>query len=233
MFLPLKYNVKGITMFSKPKQREINDHTSKLIVGLIALSLATVTNILSGGGLESISASYYEGEWPRNIFVGFLFAIAAFLLSYNGITKHQMILSKVASFAALGVALFPCVCKIHQVPLPYIHGTSAAVMFIILAIFCRIFYQRAMSKGHTEARIRAAIYALCGSAIVASILILAFDEFSGGSISDKIPRLTFIFENVGLISFGIAWLTASRYIMFITRADERYSLFHGWSNNRM
>lgn len=214
-------------MFSNPAQSEINNHTSRLIVGFIAITLATITNILSGGGLESISASYYEGDWPRNIFVGFLFAISAFLFSYNGVNKNQMLLSKVGALAALGVALFPCVCGGHHVCFPYVHGTSAAIMFTILAIFCRIFYKRARSKGHKEANIRAAIYATCGIAIVASILILAIDEFSGGAISKFIPRLTFIFENVGLVSFGIAWLTASRFIMFITREDERFSIFNG------
>ena len=214
-------------MFSNPAQSEINNHTSKLIVGLIAITLATITSILSGGDIDSISASYYADDWARNIFVGFLFAISAFLLSYNGISKNQMMLSKVAALAALGVALFPCVCKVHQVPFPYIHGTSAAVMFTILAIFCFIFYKRAKSKGHKEAKIRAAIYAVCGIAIVTSILILAIDGFSGGAISKTIPRLTFIFENVGLVSFGIAWLTASRFIMFITREDERFSIFNG------
>ena len=39
-----------------------------------------------------------------------LFAIAAFLLAYNGFSRADMVLSKLASVAALGVAMFPCEC---------------------------------------------------------------------------------------------------------------------------
>jgi len=49
-----------------------------------------------------ISASYYEGGWSQSIFIGFLFAIAALLLGYNGYSKTEMVLSKVAAFAGLG-----------------------------------------------------------------------------------------------------------------------------------
>lgn len=38
------------------------------------------------------------------------FAIAAFLLAYNGYSKREMVLSKLAAIAALGVAMFPCQC---------------------------------------------------------------------------------------------------------------------------
>lgn len=60
--------------------------------------------------LTSISESYFAGDWSRNIFVGFLFAISAFLLSYNGQTRAHMVLSRVAALAGLGVAMFPCQC---------------------------------------------------------------------------------------------------------------------------
>ena len=50
------------------------------------------------------------GPWPRDIFVGSLFAISAFMLAYNGLSEPEMWLAKVASVAALGVAMFPCQC---------------------------------------------------------------------------------------------------------------------------
>ena len=90
---------------------EIDNQTMKLIVGLIAVSLPFLTNYFSPTPLDSISASYWaEGDWSRNIFVGFLFAIGAFLLSYNGYGDDQRRLSKVAAFAAVAVAMFPCNC---------------------------------------------------------------------------------------------------------------------------
>ncbi|WP_293268468.1 DUF998 domain-containing protein [Neptunomonas sp.] len=204
----------------------IDHHTSRLIVGLIAISLAPLTNILSlEVQLDSISASYHEGGWARDIFVGFLFAISAFLLSYNGESKTEAILSKVAAVSALGVALFPCTCGgDHDLLLPSVHYISAAIMFLILAYFCLCFYTKALSKGHSEAKIRAFIYGVCGALIILSIAVLAIDSMSDGSISKLTPRLTFVLENIGLTAFGIAWLTASRMFPFITSEEERLTI---------
>ena len=90
--------------------REIDHRTLKLIVGVVAWSLAGLTSVFSPEPLDSISAAYHAGGWSQTIFIGFLFAIAAFLLAYNGYSKHEMVASKVAAVAGLGVALFPCGC---------------------------------------------------------------------------------------------------------------------------
>jgi len=71
-------------MLSTPKNREIDHRTLKLLVGLMALSLPFFTSLLAKNPITSISASYYEGGWSQSIFIGFLFAISAFLLAYNG-----------------------------------------------------------------------------------------------------------------------------------------------------
>jgi hypothetical protein len=212
-------------MFSAPKQEEINHLTIKFVIGLIALSLAPLTSFFAKSSITSISASYYEGGWSQSILTGFLFAIAAFLLAYNGFSRTDMVLSKFASLAALGVAMFPCECEKHIELVPYVHGICAATMFLILVYFCYSFYRRALSKGHRQAKVRAGIYVVCGIAIVASILTLAFDRLSGGILSSKVPRLTFYGEATGLIAFGISWLTASCVLPVITNQDERFSPF--------
>lgn len=193
-------------MFTIPKRVEIDHHTIKLIIGVIALSLAGLTSYFADDPILSISASYYEDGWSRDIFVGFLFAIAAFLLAYNGKSTIEMMLSKVAALSAMGVAMFPCKCGDHPEIIPNVHGISTGVMFVILAIFCYIFFQRAYNKGHPQAKLRAAIYAFCGITLVLSILIIATDNLSGHSFSLKINRLIFYCEAAGLIAFGIAWL---------------------------
>jgi len=210
-------------MHLHPQRQEIDNRTIKLIVGIIALSIAGLTSKFATSPITSISASYYEGGWSQSIFIGFLFAIAAFLLAYNGRSSREMVLSKVAAAAGLGVALFPCECGDHIPPVPYVHGTSAAIMFLILAYFCYGFYLRARAKGHREARLRASIYAVCGIAIVISIVVLAIDNFTHGALSLHFPRLVYYGEATGLISFGISWLTASRTLPFVTRRKERFS----------
>ena len=206
-----------------PKREEIDHRTIKLLVGLIALSLANLTSFFAGSSITSISASYYEGGWSQSIFVGFLFAIAAFLLAYNGLSTREMVLSKVAALAALGVALFPCRCDNRDEIVPYVHSVAAATMFLILAYFCYLFFQRAFEKGYAQAKARGVIYAICGIVMVVSILVLAIDAFSGGSLSAKVPRLTFYGERAALMAFGISWLTASRVLPVLTREDERFN----------
>ena len=207
----------------KPKREEIDHRTMKLMVGVVALSLAGLTSAFATSSITSISASYYEEGWSQIVFIGFLFAIAAFLLAYNGLTSGEMVLSKIAAAAALCVALFPCTCDGHSELVPYIHGASAATMFFVLTYFCYCFYRRALAKGHTEAKLRAVIYAACGVAILVAIVTLAFDNLSGGTLTSHFSRFVFYGEATGLIAFGTSWLTASRTLPVITRQDERFS----------
>jgi predicted transporter len=206
-----------------PKKEEIDHRTLKLLVGLIALTLANLTSFFAESKITSISASYCEGGWSQSILVGFLFAIAAFLLAYNGESKSEMLMSKFAAVAALGVALFPTSCKGQPELVPYVHFGSAAVMFLILAYFCYVFYKRARAKGYTEANRRAVLYVLCGIVIIASMLVMVFDKVTGGVISSRVLRLVFYCERAGLVAFGISWLTASKVLPLITRSDERFS----------
>jgi hypothetical protein len=207
-----------------PTTREIDHRTLKLLVGLIALTLGPLTSHFADSGITSISESYYKVGWSQTVFIGFLFAIAAFLLAYNGLSRAEMVLSKVAAVAALGVALYPCGCKGHVEIVPYVHFASAAVLFLILAYFCYVFYKRARLKGHTEANRRAFVYAICGFVIIASILGILFDRLSGGVFGRAESRWDFYCEQAALVAFGVSWLTASRILPVLARRDERLSL---------
>ncbi len=207
---------------------EIDNHTTKLIVGSIALFLAVLTNVFSqSGALPSISASYWDpGYWSRNIFVGCLFAIGAFLLSYNGHSPVQMVLSKIAAVASICVAMFPCSCGIPEREIiAGIHYTAAAVMFAILAVFCYFFYLRAKSKETDKALLRARIYGLCGLIILLGMALMVADKLLGGALSARFERLTFFAEALALVAFGVAWLTASRKLPIITTNEDRLPMF--------
>jgi len=222
-----------MAMLSSPRRPEIDHRTMKLIVGVIALSLASVTSFFAHTfahlKIASISASYYADSLlghvfiglPRDVFVGCLFAISAFMLAYNGYSTAQMVLSKVAAIAGLCIALFPCNCDNHPQLIPHVHGISAAVMFGILAFFCYIFFRRSLDKRETHAKRRAVIYALCCLAILLSIFVLALDNFLHGMISSKLVRLTFYGERTCLVAFGVSWLTASHWIPVLASKTER------------
>ncbi len=224
-------------MFSYSNKQEIDHRTIKLIIGLIALGLASITSFFTAGTIESISESYHRGGWAQTFFVGLLFAIAAFMAAYNGSSRGEMLMSKVAGISALMVALFPCKCEPQNAALalntcgtqsmafPNLHVIGAGTMFAVLAWFCFLFYTRAKAKGHTEARRRAAIYLVCGVVIIASMALIGYDGAMNRSISNAIPRFVYYGEKAGLIAFGFSWLTASRIIRGITSAEERFSPF--------
>ena len=209
-------------LIGAPRRPEIDQYAIKFLIGVIAISLPLTEFALTSGSITSISASFWfePGVWPRNIFVGFLFAISAFLLAYNGKSETEMWLGKAASLAAAGIAMFPCGCgdPNHEI-IPHVHVISAGLMFFVLACFCGIFFVRARRKGHLQANVRAGIYALCGIGMVASILLFIASSGKDGE------ALVFWGETVGLVSFGISWLTASRVLPAITRPSERESLF--------
>ena len=206
---------------SKPADRpEIDHRTMKAIVGAIAIGLPFIVNA-AAEGLESISEAYHRGGSALIWFVGCLFAIAAFLASYNGREKAEPWLSRVAAAAALGVALFPCACGRASSALPGVHAVAAVVMFGVLCVMAIIFYTRASAKGYPQAAIRKWIYAVCVVVMLVAMVSVGIDKLVGLNT----PRLTFYAESAALLAFGISWLTASRILPGLAHRDER---IHPW-----
>ena len=206
---------------------EIDQRSMKLIVGVIALTLPVLTDwfaVAVGEPLDSISESYWRGYWPQTIFVGFLFAIASFLIAYNGKSTREMVAAKLAAVAALGVALFPCGCDGEEEIVPGLHYLCATVMFAILAYFCYLFLRRALEKGHARAKLRAVIYAVCGIVIVLCSLALGYNGMTDASLSERVDGFVFWAESAALWAFGISWLTASHVLPGVNRPDERFRL---------
>lgn len=221
-----------MNVMGPPSRPEINEYTIKFIIGGVAITLPFLAWYLAGGGIDSISESYwYEASrWPRNILIGALCAIAAFMLAYNGRVCREWWLAKIGAFAAMGVALYPCGCAgkgTKEVAILFgasVHGTSAAVLFVVLLFFCHEFRQRARrkaSKGMPRASWRANLYMTCFLGLVTSFgLFIA-------SFALKKPHLIFWGEMLGLVCFGVSWLLASRVLPGITDPSERNHLFEG------
>lgn len=205
---------------------EINQYTIKFLIGFVALALPLVELALSHGAITSISQSYWypDSPWTRNLFVGSLIAIAALLLSYNGTSREQLWLGKIAALTAVLIALFPCYCgdAAHEI-VKGVHGASAGVMFAVLAWFCWDFIQRAKTKLEDSRRVAASrrivIYQACGVGMGLAVALFAVHFFT------KDERLVFWGETFGLVSFGISWLTASHKLPGITAPSEKESLF--------
>lgn len=200
---------------------EIDYRSMRLIIGLMALSMASLTWIFAPAGLTSISASYWQGGWSQTFFIGFLFAVASFLLAYNGVWAIELPLAKVAAVAAAGIALFPCNCTGANPPYAFLHYVAAAVMFASLGVFSLIFYLRARAKPDKEARIRrATVYAVCTVVIFGAIIALGLHWLLAPKGQPTESTFVFYGEAAALIAFGISWLTASHFLPFVTGEGE-------------
>jgi len=146
----------------------VNQYTIKFLVGLIAVLLPFIELALTGGwgAITSISESYWFDDthwprtvdwldisgWPRTVFTGFLFAITALLLGFNGEARIQGVLARVASCAAACIALFPCKCRFGTELIDHLHYVAAGVMYAVLAWFCLHF----MARAHQKAKVHGA-----------------------------------------------------------------------------
>src|SRR5689334_15556982 len=138
----------------------------RLLVGAIVFVLPVVVWIASSfTPLSSISASYHTGA--RDIFVGLLFVLGAFLFVYKGHRRKEYWIANLGSLAAVIAAVFPTACDLCQInPIAIIHLCAGAALFLVTAYFCLgPFKQSASTKPWAEAGRRAGFYILCGWAI--------------------------------------------------------------------
>jgi hypothetical protein len=231
------------TLF-KNREEEFDADASKFIIGFIAFFLPLAVMFITSTSLQSISASYHEGFWPRDIFVGFLFMIGALLFTYNGrrplrgqenlelncltiftqCQGVQKLLSKIAGGFAIFIAIFPCKCIKHQEIIPKIHGISAALLFFILFLFCLIFLIRAgikikMSiledkKPNKHPKYRQWIYGACAFFILLGMVLLLLDHKYPGIQIVDNISTSFLGEWILLWAFAFSWSTSSQLFWF-------------------
>lgn len=190
----------------------------RLLIGVIAFSLPFVTGLLASAPLVSISASYYTEA--RDVFVGMLFVVSAFLWAYNGHVPRQKRASKIASIAAICVALFPTACATCETgTASIIHYVSAGALFSILAYFCLGPF-REKTKGQTGRRgRRGQIYFICGWTMVLCILAVVAANFVLPEETAKSWQVTYWAEAIAMCAFGIAWFTAGKWLLFVDKED--------------
>jgi hypothetical protein len=194
----------------------------RLIVGVIGVLLpwAMILGNWGFGGFMQTSISAYYYTSMRNVFVGALFALAAFLIAYRGYDLADGIITNIAGGAAIGIALFPTTpfhATGHQAVIGDIHITFAVTSFLMLAVMAlrfakqeptppglsfwrRIAYAFGFTGPGTSTRPlwKTVLYRVCGFTIIASIaLIIPVDLVWSYAL--------LAFEAVILTAFGVSW----------------------------
>ncbi len=182
------------------------------------LSLGALA-IFHTGVQNSISNYYHTGM--RDVFVGVLFAIGFFLLSYRGYERKDDIAGDLACLFAVGTALFRTTP--HRVEtggadwVGMIHFASAAALFLTLSYFSLFLFVKTdpKRKPSPEKLRRNRVYRACGYVMVASIALIAlyilFLEDAAPGLRSLQP--VFWLEAATVIAFGISWLTKGEAIL--------------------
>jgi hypothetical protein len=150
---------------------------TRFTVGLVAFALpwglVTTDRVFRGFETEirgSMSAYFHSGA--REVFVGALFVVGAFMLTYMAARPRTWdhVLSSVGGLAAIGVAVFPTAregvyvsdASCESEPLPQcaavqerlgeattqlVHGFMAGVLVLVLAALCVVFALRELGYG--------------------------------------------------------------------------------------
>lgn len=198
------------------------------LIGILGMSLPLVCYL--GGRLFSSltlqsSISFYYYTNVRDPFVGLLVVVGMFMVTYQGYEAIDDLVSSVTGFAALGIAIFPCLFsetsilsvgffqiapKISNI----VHLSSASVFFVLLAInsiflFTLTDKSKEMSDNKKK---RNKIYIACGGIIILCIATLVIIELTMNEAT--IDRLSILFwlETVMLNAFGISWLVKGEAI---------------------
>ena len=222
-----RYQPTGFLADWRRDMQQIDHRVIKLVVGLIAISMAFFVQLASGELLHSISESYHYRA--RDWFVGLLFAVAALFLSFKGENRFERRLTLLASACAALVAVAPCECGHPSTILSVFHFPAAAGVFAILGYFCWRFRRTAMTKvvRYPEAKNRVRVYSICLLGMVGCGLMGVAYAVARNAIDELFPNYIFWLEALGLVSFGTSWLTASRTLPLLTNANERFHILDG------
>lgn len=201
----------------------------RAMIGLIGIALPIVLVVGNGifvhrdpGIRSSLSAYYHSGM--RDVFVGSLWAIAIFLITYK-VFQHNLdnTLSTVAGLAALAVALFPTTLpsnsdtsltplqeRVGEVPVATVHYVAAGVFIVALAAISYFFGVREGNRSQRRDGGRATFSPTfwrwfhwgCAITIGLALLFIAITWLGGWLEANRL----LIAEVVVVVAFGVSWL---------------------------
>jgi hypothetical protein len=203
---------------AEPDTLVISYLTLRKLVGFLAILL--VPSMIFGSFIFDhtsyiqISVSAYYHTNMRDLLIGIVCAISLFLLSYNGYTKQDSFVSKLAGVFALGIAFFPTSVSSDKGDLlSTLHYLTSGVFFAALAYMSVFLFTKTSGVVTPEKRKRNRVYRFCGIVMAVSVIGIPIDSIP--AVHDVVGFLkpTIILETIALVSFGISWLTKGQFIL--------------------
>jgi len=163
---------------------------------------------------QSISLYYYQKTGP--VFIGTLWAIGFFLLSYKGYERQDAVAGNFAWGFALGVSLCPtkpCDASIgYNETLANLHWVFAGLLFLTLSYFSLLLFTKTDSPNPTrQKQQRNIVYRACGFTMLGCIALVPIAQHFAGCNSDARP--VFWLEAITIAAFGVSWLVKGEAIL--------------------
>ena len=166
------------------------------------------------------SISYYYWTGMRDVFVGMLFAIGFFLLSYRGYGRADRIAGILACLFSVGVALFPTMQLDSAAGLPRALEHRALRLRRGVLWHADLLLPGALHEDKERGRptrqklIRNRIYRGCGY-IMAACILLTFVFFLVPPVYTALAPYSPVYwlEAIAIIAFGVSWLVKGEAIL--------------------
>ena len=200
----------------------------RTLIGVLGILIPFI-NIIFGYVFANVppqkvlSMYYYTNT--RDFFVGILFVISLFMMTYRGYNLWDNIITSATGFFGLALAIFPTnnglgdflkvgIFQLTPEASDVIHLITATAFISLLAIISLfIFTQTNKKKKPTAQKIlRNKIYIACGITIIVSLLcmLLAYLVLTEQQLVEYLILL--ICQSISFIAFGISWLTKGEAI---------------------
>lgn len=191
------------------------------LIGLLGMALPVVLiaggYIQKGNGILGSISSYYHTNM-RDVFVGILWAVGIFLMSYQGYDKIDNWITNLSGLFAIGVALFPTISspadtgslgvfQLHPTISGTLHVVWAFLFFLLLAYNSYFLFTKTGKTEPGPQKIkRNRIYRICGILIIASLIgIVVYMLFLQNTVLRHWAPVLLL-EILALWAFGFSWL---------------------------
>lgn len=194
----------------------------RTVIGILAIALPIIVPFgavlfFKAGMQSSISAYYHTGM--RDVFVGTLFAIGFFLLSYRGYEREDEIAGDLAFIFAIGLALFPTLpdgaFSSEDRVIGYFHLGFASLLFSSLIYFCLFLFTKTdPSKPPTKKKLqRNKVYRFCGYTMAVCMLLILVHFAFGDKITLPLNNPVYWLQSLAIWAFGASWFVKGEAIL--------------------
>ena len=187
--------------------------TLRIIIGILGITLPFILAlgawIFFGKGLQdSISEYYHTGM--RDVFVGIMFVIGSFLITYKGYDIIDNIVSTIGGISAILAALFPASQGAATTVIGTLHTIFAALFLLALIYFALVLFPKTspVTPPTPQKQQRNKVYKTCGWIMIISLVLLIIYSLLPSNIKLALKpfHLGFWLEAIAVIAFGVCWL---------------------------